>query len=253
MNQKRNCTALCFSPTGTCAQTVKAVLQGMGGGRFEDLTVKGEALRFAPGDLAVFSAPVFGGRVPAEALKRVAQLEGNGAAAAAVVVYGNRAYEDALLELGDALTQAGFTVIGGGVFLARHSIIPAIASGRPSREDLDTARDFGRALLEKLEAGKLCPVELPGNRPYKKYGGMAVKPIAGDACVACGLCAANCPTGAIPKDDPKVTDPALCITCMRCIHLCPHRARALAPEAQDLFAAKLARVCAEPKRDEIYL
>ncbi len=245
--------SLAFSPTGSCAQIAQAVLKGMEGGFFFDMTVSCEPLRFGPGQLAAVVVPVFGGRVPAPALERVEKLRGNGAAAAAIVVYGNRAYEDAMLELAAALTRAGFVVTAGAAFVARHSIVPAIASGRPNREDLEFARDFGRKLCEKNESGPVRPVQLPGDFPYRAFGGVAAKPQVSGGCDRCGVCAANCPTGAISKKDPTVTDLDKCVTCMRCVWLCPRGARSLAAGAQDAMAAKLARVCVRPARPEMYL
>ena len=49
--------------------------------------------------LILLAAPVYGGRVAPTALERLARLRGQGQAAVAVVVYGNRDYEDALLEI----------------------------------------------------------------------------------------------------------------------------------------------------------
>lgn len=251
--QENDRTVISFSPTGSTEQVARAIEQGMDGTAFYDMTVEGQPIRFVPGQLVVVAVPVFGGRVPAVALERVQKLRGNGAAAAAVVVYGNRAYEDAMLELGNALTKSGFVVTGGAAFVARHSITPAIASGRPNREDLDTAREFGRSLAEKIDLTGPVPVYLPGNTPYRQYNGMAAKPQVGSGCQGCGLCADNCPTGAISKKDPAVTDPDKCITCMRCVQLCPQRARSLAPEVEDMMAAKLARLCEKPQKPEIYL
>lgn len=60
----------------------------------------------------------------------------------AVVVYGNRDYEDALLELHDILSENGFVVVAAGAFVARHSIFPDVAAGRPDRDDLDRMAEF---------------------------------------------------------------------------------------------------------------
>lgn len=60
------------------------------------------------GELCVIAVPVYGGRVAATALQRLQRLKGNGSPAILVVVYGNRDYEDALLELRDTAVQLGF-------------------------------------------------------------------------------------------------------------------------------------------------
>lgn len=250
---KKTCFSLTFSPTGSTAQVAQAIQAGMQSGEVLDVTVSGQPMQFQPGELVVFSVPVFGGRVPAPALERVKQLQGGGAWAAAVVVYGNRAYEDAMLELAAALSEAGFVVTGGAAFVARHSVTPAIASGRPNREDLEMAGQFGRDLVKKCAAGGAGPVQLPGNFPYRKFGGLPFQPVVSSSCEGCGVCAANCPTGAIPKEDPTRTDPNKCISCMRCVALCPRGARALPAEGQDAMAAKLARVCGSACRNEVFL
>ena len=64
-------------------------------------------------DLAIVAVPSYGGRVPAVAIDRIQKIQGNKAKAIAVVVYGNRAYEDTLMELKDTLEEGGFEISGG--------------------------------------------------------------------------------------------------------------------------------------------
>lgn len=42
-----------------------------------------------------------------------------------------------------------------------------------------------------------------------------------EACVACGLCAANCPVACISEGDIYKIDPAQCIDCGVCEADCP--------------------------------
>jgi len=63
--------------------------------------------------VAVIAVPSFGGRVPEPAVKRLEEIRGNEALCTAVCVYGNRAYEDTLIELSDAARKSGFRVIAG--------------------------------------------------------------------------------------------------------------------------------------------
>ena len=78
---------------------------------------KPQELTFAENDAVLVSVPVFGGRMPTHAAQAVRHLSGRQTRAVAVVVYGNRAYDDALLELGDILTERGFKVLAAGAFM----------------------------------------------------------------------------------------------------------------------------------------
>lgn len=171
------------------------------------------------------SAPVYGGRIPAVALERISRLKGTGQKAVAVVVYGNREFDDALLELKNALTSNGFQVVAGAAFIAEHSIVRSIAAGRPDEKDRAIARKFGADIIEKLDA--LKDVTVPGNDPYVAVNPSPFHPKANETCAQCGLCAEKCPVGAIPMEDPSQTLDNICINCMRCVQVCPVQARAL--------------------------
>lgn len=99
-----------FSPTQTSAKIARAIGEGIGMGRRmeTDLTLDEQTSPIEMnGELCVIAVPVYGGRVAATALQRLQRLKGNGSPAILVVVYGNRDYEDALLELRDTAVQLG--------------------------------------------------------------------------------------------------------------------------------------------------
>lgn len=52
-------------------------------------------------DIAIIAVPSYSGRVPSTAAERISRIQANGAKAIIVCVYGNRAYEDTLVELQD--------------------------------------------------------------------------------------------------------------------------------------------------------
>ena len=54
---------------------------------------------FTAEDICLVAVPSFAGRVPATATERLMQMQGGGAKAIAVVVYGNRAYEDTISDM----------------------------------------------------------------------------------------------------------------------------------------------------------
>ena len=257
--ESKNVTALYFSPTGGTAQVARDIAAKLKGESRElDVTVKAENTAFAPGDLVVAAVPVYGGRVPAPVAERLSHVSGGGAFAVAVAVYGNRAYEDALLELKNLLEARGFRVIGAGAFLARHSIMPRYGEGRPDGADLAKQSRLASAVAAKLAAAQtpeqVSGVTVPGNMPYRKFGGLPLHPTVNKVrCGKCGRCAAQCPVGAIPKADPTKTDTGKCITCMRCVRECPHYARSISPLLLSAAAAKLKKECTERKKPEYFV
>ena len=184
---------------------------------------------FSPGELLIASVPVYGGRIPAFVEPYLRSLQGNGAAACPVVVYGNRAYEDALLELGDILAGDGFLPVAGAVFVAEHSMTAKVATGRPSKEELAEGKAFGEQLKAKLAKDDLSRPEIPGNRPYKERkpsGGDPMYPATKENCIGCGICAKGCPMQIISREDfCTIIAPENCIRCCACVKNCPAGAK----------------------------
>jgi ferredoxin len=231
-----------FSPTGTTKKTLQAIARGIGVGRVEtlDLTPPDAKGRTFPplraDELALIGAPVYGGRIPLVAVERLRQVKGQGTPAALVVLYGNREFEDALLELRDLAAEQGFRPLAGGAFLGEHSYstsaIP-IAAGRPDAADLQKASAFGAQIAAKL-TGLSAPeaiamLAVPGNLPYKeRRPSSGIAPTTDEAlCAKCGDCARACPTGVITVAETVTTDAAGCILCCACVKVCPTDARAL--------------------------
>lgn len=204
-------------------------------------------------DAAVISVPSYGGRVPAVAAERLGMVHGNGAKAVLVCVYGNRAYEDTLAELEDTAKQAGFQVIAAVAAIAEHSIARQFAAGRPDAQDAAQLSDFAKQIQHKLSAADTSEPAIPGNRPYKKAGGAGMVPKATKECTNCGVCAAECPVQAIDKKDPKKVDEKACISCMRCIAVCPQGARKLNPVMLSAASLMLKKACTERKECALFL
>ena len=229
-----------FSPTGGTKKVADAIAAGLDTPVVElDLTRADATATLGENDALMAVLPVFAGRVPQISLERLSALKGNGQKAVAVVVYGNREFDDALLETKDALGANGFRVIAAAAFIAEHSIVRSIANRRPDAEDEALCRRFAADVMAK--ADDASPVRVPGNTPYKELKPSAFHPAANETCTKCGTCADQCPVGAIPMDDPSQTNHDLCINCMRCVEGCPQQCRAL----PDAFLAMITKMLNE--------
>ena len=164
-----------FSPTGGTSKIAAAIAGARMGTRI-DLCCPVEPQKNPRRGSDSGGGPVYGGRIPAIAAQRLLALQGSGNPAIAVVVYGNRAYDDALLELRNVLTDAGHQVVAAAAFIAEHSIIRSIAADRPHAGDLARAVEFGSAVETKLNGG-LTTVNVPGNAEYRPLPQMPDTPL----------------------------------------------------------------------------
>lgn len=248
-----------FSPTGgtqQVADTITAELENQV--NKVDLTNPENdysTLNFLQDDIAVIAVPSYGGRVPALAAERLAKINGNQAQCVVICVYGNRAYEDTLLELSDIAEQSNFKVIAAISAIAEHSIMHQYATGRPDQKDKDELRNFAGKILKKVKNrnSDTSTFQIPGNRPYKKSGGGGLVPKANDKCVSCGLCAESCPAQAISKENIKNADSKKCISCMRCVVKCPQSARKVNGAMVSVAALTIKKACSERKVNELYI
>jgi len=255
-----------FSPTGTTRKVLEAIAEGIGIEPVEHLNMTSPDAEDKPvGDFAdelvVLGAPVYVGRVPEDVVKRFRRFRAHGTHAVLVVVYGNREYDDALLELLDLSKELGFVPIAAAAFIGEHSFstpeVP-IAPGRPDKEDLDRAVAFGATVKQRIEdlasPGSSVPLQVPGNFPYRDR----MPPIEGaartlvDICTTCGTCAEVCPTRAITVNSTVETDPNLCIKCCACVKECPTQARIMDIPYIKTVAARLNANCSHRKEPEIF-
>lgn len=203
---------LLFSPTGGTKRVAKYITEKIAiNGDYDiyDITLDTHALinkTFYPGELLIVAFPVYGGRVPAPMVERMKTIRADQTPVVLVAVFGNRAYDDALLEAKSILSICGFQTIAAGAFVAEHSVIRDFGKGRPDQSDTTVEKFFAKAILEKLHktenASALKEISVPGNKKYIKYNGIPLKPHTSSKCVRCGTCAKNCPMGVIPVSDP---------------------------------------------------
>ncbi|MDE6760675.1 MAG: EFR1 family ferrodoxin [Lachnospiraceae bacterium] len=248
-----------FSPTGGTQKVADIIVEGWA----ESVTKMDLAnasldysnLHLEKDDIALIAIPSYGGRVPALAAQRLAKISGNQAQCVIVCVYGNRAYEDTLIELRDIAEQCDFRVVAAVSAVAEHSIMHQYATGRPDQTDKDMLSRFGKKIFEKIsrqDASMSLP-EIPGNRPYKKAGGAGLVPKADGKCTNCGLCAAHCPAQAISMENLKTADSKKCISCMRCVAICPESARKVNGALVSVAALAIKKACSERKENELFI
>lgn len=235
--------AVSFSPTLTTKKIVTRIAASLAkktDSEFREMNYTSPALRkeglsFSAEDLVVFGMPVYAGRVPNLIAKDLLRISGGGAKCIPVVLYGNRAFDDALMELRDLLIKSGMKPIAAGAFVGEHSFSHTLGAGRPDDSDLALCDELAeRALLRCSDPPET--LDVPGTPfPYSGYYQprrsdgtpidiRKVKPKTNRNCTACGLCAEICPMGAISAADPSLIE-GICIKCGACMKRCPNGAK----------------------------
>lgn len=246
---------LVFSPTGGTEKAAAAITKNWPQVRTIDLSLPdtdGSAVSIESDALVLVAMPCFGGVAPQLALDRFARIKGNGASCVLAAVYGNRAYENTLVQMQDTAQAAGFQVIAAVSAVAEHSIIHQYAAGRPNAKDREELARFGTKILEKAESGSTETLVIPGKRPYKTSGGGMV-PTANTRCTGCGLCVQKCPAQAISPERCKTTEKSKCIGCMRCVSICPVHARNVNRLMVSIASLAIKKACSAPKANELFL
>lgn len=269
--EKENVYAVYFSPTGNTRRIAEAAAAAAAAGgaqvRVIDFTMPADRDRvcaFKASDLVFFGMPVYAGRLPNKLLEFLAiGFAGKGARAAAVVTFGNRGFDSALLELYDSLTGNGFEVCSAAAFACGHAFSDTVAAGRPDESDLMQVWGFGRRTLKNAEEGRMLPRNALGSEvgPYYTPLGtdgepkqfLKAKPVTDERkCTRCGLCARMCPMGSIEMNDCSLVS-GVCIKCHACISSCPEHAKRFADEAFLSHKAMLEMSLVRRKNNSVFV
>jgi ferredoxin len=243
-------TIICFSPTGTSKACSLAVAKAMKTPYdIYDVTLeKDRKLSLHLTDaLLVISFPVYAGRVPSLFKTYLENnLKCEDCIAIAIATYGNRDFDDALVEIEDILKGKNVTLIGSASIVAEHSFSNKVGFQRPNIEDF--------AILDKLAVHALSRgprSSAIGNRPYRT-GIIATDPpymsVVSESCTHCGICEQFCPTGAIANNDP-----VSCIHCCACVKVCPNQARSFVDSRFLSTVQRLEANCQVYRKSELFI
>jgi ferredoxin len=255
-----------FSPTGTTKSVVQGIANGINPSTMEliDITkpdARKQPLLTSENEILVVGVPVYMGRVPALLNEWLNAIQAHNTPTVCVVVYGNRVYDNALLELKDIVKNRGCLPIAGAAYIGEHSFSNSEtpSRGRPDEDDLSHAEVFGQRIREKLQSissiSQVSEVSVPGTHPY---GGITelwgVDFIAvDDQCTQCGFCAEVCPVGAVDSQNSTMIDHEKCITCCACIKSCPQNARSMKPGLVKDAQERVNTLFREQKKPEYFL
>lgn len=256
-----------FSATGTTKKILESIAAGTKVEHVEHMNLTGpdsavKLNQLSSNELVILGAPVYGGRLPVDAVNRFKNLKADKTPAVIVVLYGNRAFDDALLELKNLTIELGFNPVAGGAFIGEHSFATKdfpIAAGRPDQQDIEMAIDFGARIMDKIKQvtspDKPMDLMLPGKFPYEASGArvMEVSPITRqDTCSLCGTCSEVCPTAAISVNESVETETDRCIRCCACIKNCPEEARFFQDDMMETITKWLNENCSERKEPQVF-
>ena len=267
--------AVYFSGTGTTRRTVERIAGGIASRLnlpaesvdFSRPAVRQETLGFGEKDLVVFGTPVYAGRVPNVLLPFLQErIVGGGALAVPVVLFGNRNYDDALIELRNILAADGIHPIAAGAFVGEHSFSRVLGADRPNAEDEALMDEFAArvaALAAGLDAAPVKSVAVRGQEPLRPYytprdragnpiNILKVKPKTDlSRCGGCGLCADLCPMGSIDPADVSAVR-GICIKCCACVKGCPTGAKFFDDAGYLYHQHELEAQYARPAENEVF-
>ena len=274
--QPKKVWAVYFSGTGTTEKTVRRIASGLSAALSAPMEVfdftppaaRQDDLSFGPEDLVVLGVPTYAGRVPNVLLPYLTEkVHGAATPAVPVVLFGNRNFDDSLMELRNIMTANGFVPVAAAAFVGEHSFSRTLGAGRPNAEDLTQMDDFARDAAQKLEglaALPTVPVSVAGEEPIRPYytprdrhgapiNILKVKPKTNmTLCGGCGLCAARCPMGSIdPADVSQVK--GICIKCCACVKGCPSGAKYFDDPGYLYHQHELEEIYARPAENALFI
>ncbi|MBN1797347.1 MAG: EFR1 family ferrodoxin [Spirochaetales bacterium] len=185
----------------------------------------------------IFGSPVFADFLPCVMDDWLPTLRGAGKPCAVFVTYGGRTSGYAHFHALSLLNRAGFLVQFSADFLGRHTFNLAgwdMLSDRPNEQDFAVAREFAALVKKRFTHPHAHGLTLQKPFGYDRaLAEMLNRPPSSErkwtnprrffTCSLCGACESECPVQAIDHQT-GMSDPAKCIECLHCMHICPDKA-----------------------------
>jgi len=257
-----NCAILYFSPHGSTRKILDAVSKGISDAGFNTVMFNsGEYIKtgrqeelysiLSEYSLLITGTPVYAHHIPPlfeEFLSGLPPVEKE-KSAAMVCTYGDISSGVALSQLAGLMDKKSYRLMGGMKAVSEHCLTfqggAPIGSGRPDSEDIKIAQQFGSLIAERMKKNDLKSFKQSDFRDksllirvldatvFNMKTTVKMMPqikVSSSLCAKCNTCADSCIAGNITVDDfPKFSDN--CISCFRCVRVCPNNALT-APLAQ---------------------
>lgn len=217
---------------------------------------------FNENDIVVVGVPTYAGRVPNLLLPYLNQINAKGALGVSIVLYGNRNFDDSLIELTELMINGGMKVVGSGAFIGEHSFSTTLGAKRPDESDMKIVREFATCVAQKIKTNNLSESKPKGESPIRPYftpqdrhgnkiNFVKIKPMTNlKACINCKICAKSCPLGSIDFEDVSQV-PGKCMKCCACVKKCPTGAKYFSDEGY-LFHQRELEEIYERRSEPVY-
>ncbi len=124
-----------------------------------------DVLTFSEGDLVIFGTPIYAGRISNKILSLVKNMfQGNGAFALPMVVFGDRRFDNSLVDLASELKKNNFNILAAGACACAYDF-SEMNLDRPNTDDRKHREAFCATVVDKTFAATmpLDDLEIKGN------------------------------------------------------------------------------------------